>query len=132
MTSSTEQRPDAVVLASLGGDWTSGGENVYTSVLTNRPLLSRLPFMRVAGIRELRNEMAALLAGDEPILVTKHGKVAGLYLPLDDPDEIPDDIRREVVGVIGRHLDRLLEASGVEEAEIQADFDVDRRRRRRR
>ena len=88
--------------------------------------------MRVAGIRELRNQMAALLGGDEPILVTKHGKVSGLYLPLDNPDEIPDDIRREVVGVIGRHLDRLLEASGVEEAEIQADFDVDRRRRRRR
>lgn len=76
--------------------------------------------------------MAALLGGDEPVLVTKHGKVSGLYLPLDNPDEIPDDIRREVVGVLGRHLDRLLEASGVGEAEIQADFDVHRRRRRRR
>jgi hypothetical protein len=88
--------------------------------------------VRVAGIRELRSEMAALLGGDEPVLVTKHGKVSGLYLPLDNPDEIPDDIRREVVGVLGRHLDRLLEASGVNEADIQADFDVHRRRRRRR
>ena len=88
--------------------------------------------MRVAGIRELRSEMAALLGGDEPLLVTKHGKVSGLYLPLDNPDEIPDDIRREVVGVLGRHLDRLLEASEVDEAEIQADFDAHRRRRRRR
>jgi len=88
--------------------------------------------MRVAGIRELRSEMAALLGGEEPILVTKHGKVSGLYLPLDNPDEIPEDIRREVVGVLGRHLDRLLEASGVDEAEIQADFDAQKRRRRRR
>jgi len=88
--------------------------------------------MRMAGIRELRSEMAALLGGEEPILVTKHGKVSGLYLPLDNPDEIPEDIRREVVGVLGRHLDRLLEASGVGEAEIQADFDAQKRRRRRR
>ena len=88
--------------------------------------------MRVAGIRELRNEMATLLGGDEPILVTRHGKVSGLYLPLDKPDEIPDDVRREMVDVLGRHLDRLLVAAGVEEADILADFDAHRRSRRRR
>jgi len=84
--------------------------------------------MRVAGIRELRNEMATLMGGDEPILVTRHGKVSGLYLP----HEIPGDIRRELAGVLGRHLDRLLEASGIDEASIQADFDAHRRSRRRR
>ncbi len=88
--------------------------------------------MRVAGIRELRNEMATLMGGDEPILVTRHGKVSGLYLPLDNPHEIPGDIRRELAGVLGRHLDRLLEASGIDEASIQADFDAHRRSRRRR
>jgi len=76
--------------------------------------------------------MAALLGGDEPILVTRHGKVSGLYLPLDNPHKIPSDIRRELAGVLGRHLDRLLEASGIEEANIQTDFDAHRRSRRRR
>ncbi len=105
---------------------------MYTYVLTNAAAGRTLSSMRVAGIRELRNEMAALLGGHEPILVTRHGKVSGLYLPLDNPHEIPDDIRRELAFVLGRHLDRLLGASGIDEADIQADFDAHRRSRRRR
>lgn len=86
--------------------------------------------MRVAGVRELRGNLAELLEGGEPVLVTRHGKMAGLYLPLDDPDHIPTDLRQELAGVLGRHLASLLEARGVNEDEIQEDFDAHRRRRR--
>ena len=44
--------------------------------------------MKIAGIRELRAQSATLLGGDEPVLVTKHGKVSGVYLPLEDPDKL--------------------------------------------
>jgi len=86
--------------------------------------------MRVAGVRELRGNLAGLLDGGEPVLVTRHGKMAGLYLPLDDPDHVPTDLRQELAGVLGRHLSNLLEARGVSEDEIQEDFDAHRRRRR--
>jgi hypothetical protein len=37
--------------------------------------------MKIAGIRELRAQSAALLGGDEPLLFTKHGRISGVYLP---------------------------------------------------
>lgn len=86
--------------------------------------------MKVAGIREIRAQMAALLGGDEPVLVTRHGKIAGLYVPLDEPDRLPDDLRLELAEVLGRHLSDLLDARGVTEEEIHKDFDADRSGRR--
>ena len=53
--------------------------------------------MKVTGIRELRANSAAVLGSREPVLVTKHGKVAGVYVPLEDPKTIPEDLRKELV-----------------------------------
>lgn len=86
--------------------------------------------MKIAGIRELRAKAAALLGGSEPVLITKHGKVSGVYIPLDSPDTIPDDLRREMATVIGKHLHQVLNKKGVTEEEILEDFDAYRRRRR--
>lgn len=86
--------------------------------------------MRVNGLRELRENLSAVLDGGEPVLVTRHGKLSGLYLPLDDPNHIPTDLRRELAGVLGRYLAGLLDAQGATEEEIQEDFDAHRRRRR--
>jgi len=86
--------------------------------------------MRIAGIRELRARSADLLGGDEPVLVTKHGRVSGVYLPLEEPDRLPADLRRELATVLGRHLSRLLAAQGVTEEEVAKDFRARRKRRR--
>ena len=86
--------------------------------------------MKIAGIRELRAQSATLLGGDEPILVTKHGKISGIYLPLEEPDKLPDNLRREFIGVLGRHLEKLLARQGLTESKISRDFDAHRRRRR--
>jgi hypothetical protein len=86
--------------------------------------------MRVAGVREIRGNLAALFGGHEPVLVTKHGKLSGLYLPLDDPDHVPADLRREMSAVLGKHLDALLKAQSVTEEAVLEDFDAHRRRRR--
>ena len=86
--------------------------------------------MKIAGIRELRAQSATLLGGDEPVLVTKHGKISGVYLPLEEPDRLPDDLRRELVSALGRHLGKLLSHRGITESKINRDFDARRRRRR--
>ena len=88
--------------------------------------------MRVTGIRELRTQMASVFGEGEPVLVTRHGKVSGLFLPLAEPGRIPADLRGELSELLGRHLDSLLESQGVTDQEIQADFDAHRTRRRRR
>ena len=86
--------------------------------------------MRVAGIRELRAKSAALFGSGEPILVTRHGKVSGVYVPLDEPDRLPDDLRRELVTVLGKHLAKELERKGITERDIAEDFHAYRQRRR--
>jgi hypothetical protein len=86
--------------------------------------------MKVAGIRELRAKSAALFGSGEPVLVTRHGKVSGVYVPLDEPDRLPDDLRRELVAVLGRHLAKVLERKGVKERESTEDFHAHRQRRR--
>ena len=88
--------------------------------------------MRVAGVREIRENLAAILGGHEPVLVTRHGKLSGLYVPLDDPERVPSDLRREIADVLGRHLSTMLDAGSVTEQAVQDDFDAYRRRRRRR
>lgn len=86
--------------------------------------------MRIAGIRELRARTAALLSGKEPLIVTRHGKISGLYLPLEDPDQIPTDLRLELVRVLGKHLAEVAEDRGVTEGEMRKDFNAYRRGRR--
>jgi antitoxin (DNA-binding transcriptional repressor) of toxin-antitoxin stability system len=86
--------------------------------------------MKIAGIREIRARSADLLGGDEPVLVTKHGRVSGVYLPLEEPDRLPSDLRRELASVLGRHLSRVLDAQGVTDADLAKDFREHRKRRR--
>jgi len=86
--------------------------------------------MKVTGIQELRTRAAVLLGSGEPVLVTKHGKVSGVYVPLDEPDRLPDDLRRELTGVVGKHLAKALQRKGVTERDVKEDFRAYRRRRR--
>ncbi|MEE8584496.1 MAG: hypothetical protein V3T83_06545 [Acidobacteriota bacterium] len=85
--------------------------------------------MKVAGMRAVRAQMASLFGGDEPVLLTRHGKISGLYLPLEEPDRLPDDLGRELASVLGQHLARLLDTQGLSEDQIQEDFDAHRRPR---
>lgn len=86
--------------------------------------------MKVAGIQKLEAESPALLEGGEPILVTWQGRISGLYVPLDDPDQIPEDLRRDLMSAVGRYIAGALEVKGVSEEEVLEDFDAFRRRRR--
>jgi antitoxin (DNA-binding transcriptional repressor) of toxin-antitoxin stability system len=86
--------------------------------------------MKIAGVRELRADIKGVLSAGEPVLVTRHGRVSGVYVPLDEPDRIPDDLRKDIVRVLGEHLSRQLDAAGVREEDVLKDFHAHRRRRR--
>jgi hypothetical protein len=86
--------------------------------------------MKVAGIREVRSKPAMLFRGREPLLVTRHGKVSGVYVPLHEVDQLPVDLRRELSAVVGSYLAKELARKGVTERKIKEDFRAYRRRRR--
>ena len=86
--------------------------------------------MKIAGIREIREQSAKYLSGAEPFLVTKHGKISGVFIPLDEPNRLPDDWRKEISAALGQHLSRMLDLRGVSEKALGEDFHAYRRRRR--
>jgi hypothetical protein len=98
---------------------------VYATLDTPSPGLYSLHWrntMRMTGVRDFRAHLTRYVSGEEPVLLTRHGKVSGLYLPLEDASRVPDDLRRELASVLG--------AQGVGEREIGEDFRAHRRHRR--
>ena len=87
--------------------------------------------MKRATIREFRSNIAELIAGDESVLVTKHGKPAAVVYPLGDPKKIPIDVRRKLYLAMAGEIAQQLDAAGVSEAEIEREFIEHKKRRRR-
>lgn len=62
--------------------------------------------------------------------MTRHGKISGLDLLLEDRDRLPQDLRRELGQVLSSHLAKQLTEAGRTEEEILEDFAAFRQRRR--
>jgi hypothetical protein len=54
----------------------------------------------------------------------------GVYVPLDDADRVPSDLRREVSAALGKYLAKALARQGVSARKLKEDFSAYRRRRR--
>lgn len=88
--------------------------------------------MKVATVREFRDKATAYFKDEEPILVTRHGKVTGLYLPIEHKESIPLELRKELIVSFGRSISRFLEKKGITEGKLLADFETYKKTRRRR
>ncbi len=86
--------------------------------------------MKVAALQKSATETPNLFEGGEPVLVTRQGKISGLYVPLEDPDQVPSDLRRDLLTAVGRYVAEVQDDKGVSEEEILEDFRAFRRRRR--
>jgi prevent-host-death family protein len=87
--------------------------------------------MKTTTIREFRSNIAELLAGDESVLVTKHGKPAAVVYPLNDPKKLPIEIRRKLYLAMSEDIAKQLDAEGVSEEQIDREFTDHKKRRRR-
>jgi prevent-host-death family protein len=87
--------------------------------------------MKRATIREFRSNIAELVAGDESVLVTKHGKPAAVLYPLGDPSKIPIEIRRKLYLAMAGEIATQLDTRGVSEEQIEREFTEHKKRRRR-
>ncbi len=88
--------------------------------------------MKVATVREFKDKATAYLKEEEPILVIKQGKVTGLYLPIEHPETVPLELRKELLIRIGKSISRSLEKKGITEEKLLANFDTFKKTRRRR
>jgi len=88
--------------------------------------------MKVASVREFRDKATSFFKNEEPILVTRHGKAAGLYLPIEHPESFPLELRKELLVRFGEAISRSLAKKGIAEEKLIADFDTFKKTRRRR
>lgn len=87
--------------------------------------------MKTATIREFRSNIAELIAGEESVLVTRHGKPAAVVYPLGNPASIPIEVRRRLYLAMAGEVARQLDTEGVTDEEIEREFSERKKRRRR-
>ena len=78
--------------------------------------------MRVTAIHDVHAKPALVFGSGEPVLITKRGKVSGVYVPLDKIHRLPDEIRQELAGAVGKHIAKALRRRGVTSRNIKEDF----------
>lgn len=85
--------------------------------------------MKVATVKDFKNKATQLLRGRTPVLVTRHGRLAGIFFP--SPEEsLPMEFKRELYDVLSAQVARDLRKRGVTEEEVLADFKAWKGKRR--
>jgi hypothetical protein len=85
--------------------------------------------MRIRTVREFRDKSSALLKSAEPVLITRRGKMAGIFIPSLE-GTLPVDLKRELFEKLSLAIARQIRKSGDSEPEILEDFKSWRKNRR--
>lgn len=83
-----------------------------------------------ASVREFRSEMADMLEGDEPILITSHGHAKAIVYPLEKAKDLPMDVKRDAFRILAQQIGK--KTADIDENQMLKDFDAWRKERRRR
>lgn len=81
------------------------------------------------AVREFRHHAAGLLRSKAPTLVTRRGRLAGVFFPWPE-ESLPVEFKKELFSVLTAKLGRELRKRKISEEEIQADFEGWRKARR--
>lgn len=85
--------------------------------------------MRVSTVREFRDKATGLLKSTEPVLITRRGRMAGVFFP--SPEGVLSiDLKRQLFEQLTAEIARQIRKSGTTEEEILSDFTSWRKARR--
>jgi hypothetical protein len=87
--------------------------------------------MKTATVREFRDRATSFLKDEEPIIVTRHGKIIGFFLPATG-GALPVEIKKDLFYTLTREIRVKMKERGVTEEAVLADFEKTRKARRRR
>jgi NAD-dependent DNA ligase len=85
--------------------------------------------MKISTEREFRDNAAGMLRAKDPILVTRRGRLAGIFFPRPE-STLPVELKREMFAVLSAEVARQISKRGLSEDEILADFESWRKKRR--
>lgn len=81
--------------------------------------------MRRVGVREFKNQATAMMSSGETLVIERHGKPIGFFVPVSSKDRRAG---RAALGRLGRAVDALLEETGLDEDELVRHVTGARRR----
>jgi hypothetical protein len=87
--------------------------------------------MKISTLREFRDGATVLLRSSEPILITRRGRMAGIYFPAQE-GSLPVDLKRELFTMLTTEIARQIKAARASEQTILTEFDAWRKERRAR
>jgi hypothetical protein len=85
--------------------------------------------MRISTEREFRDDAAGMLRAKAPVLVTRRGRLAGVFFPQPETT-LPVELKRELFAVLSADIARQLSQRGLSEEKILSDFQSWRKKRR--
>jgi len=77
--------------------------------------------MKISTIREFRDRATTMLRSDDPILLTRRGRVAGVFLPWREAT-LPLDLKRELFSMLTSEITLHLKKKRVSEKDVLQDF----------
>jgi hypothetical protein len=85
--------------------------------------------MKISTVREFRDKATTLLRSKDPILVTRRGRLAGVFFPWPEAS-LPLELKRELFSVLGAEMRRQVKKRGLSEEQVVEDFESWRKSRR--
>jgi hypothetical protein len=85
--------------------------------------------MKISTVREFRDNATGLLRSRDPILVTRRGRLAGVFFPRPEAT-IPLELKRELFALLTSDIERQLKRRKLREREIIAEFETWRKSKR--
>jgi len=85
--------------------------------------------MRISTVREFRDNASGLLRSNDPILVTRRGRLAGVFFPRPE-ESLPIELKRELFSVLRSEVARVLKKRRLSENDVLRDFKSWRKGRR--
>jgi len=85
--------------------------------------------MRISTVREFRDNATGLLRSKDPILVTRRGRLAGVFFPRPE-ESLPIEFKRELFSVLSSEVARELKKRQISEKDVLRDFKSCRKKRR--
>ena len=85
--------------------------------------------MKISTVREFRDNATGYLRSKDPVLVTRRGRLAGVFFPRPEAS-LPIEFKRELFAALTSEIARQLQKRRLKEEEIVADFQSWRKRKR--
>jgi hypothetical protein len=77
--------------------------------------------MKISTVREFRDKATGLLRSKDPILVTRRGRLAGVFFPWQT-GSLPVVLKHDLFAMLTTEIARQIRRQGISEKDVLADF----------